>query len=170
MLKISYILKNDSAGLSDLAGFIFLILGLVMIPFLLSFQIFQYYHIQNICYSSAALTLRTVEVGYSNRIAQLEDPTLPAFARDIQKTAMNTEVQEIFRTNMYSQGIRYEEGYNVGDSGLLYLNDFQINTKSETPFINLVINMEMPLKYGGGIFQQDTLPITIDLAGRRTVR
>ena len=168
MLKISYILKNDSAGLSDLAGFIFLILGLVMIPFLLSFQIFQYYHIQNICYSSAALTLRTIEVGYSDTIAEIED--LPAWAARPKKNTLDAEIKEIFRTNMYSQGIQYEEGYMVGDSGILYLNDFQVNTKTDTPFINLVIEMEMPLRYGGGIFQQDTLPITIDLAGRRTVR
>lgn len=166
------LLRNSRGGISDLAGFTLIIVGLVMIPFIFSFQIFQFYYLQNISYTSSALTLRYVEVGYSEPLAlsyEYPDTVISQKVRD--EIEQNTK--DFFLENMELQGITINDTTDIfsnNNGELLNLEEFSITDSPNTPFITLEIHLTMPVRYARGLIGQDILPIHIKLTGRKTVR
>lgn len=154
-------LKKEIGGISDFVGFVFIILGLVMIPFMFSYQIFQYYYLQTIMYNSSALTLRVAEVGYSEELtnAAPDDP-------GDYSIAAKTEISNVFFNNIEMQGIL---GSETATGASAQNTKFLINTRKITPFVRIEVTSEVPVKYAGALIGKTTLPIHVILTGRKTM-
>lgn len=145
------LLKNEKGGLSDFVGFILLIVAFVMIPFLFSYQIFQYYYTQSIIYNSASLALRAAEVGYSQ----------PNFMNGDYNSNAKSKIEEVFKNNMKLQGIDPENG--------AYDYTFTVSTNQNTPFIKIFIDGKFKLAIAGGFIQRANLPLDVSLTGRKNI-
>lgn len=148
-------LQNERGGASDMVGFIAIILVFVIIPFMFSLQIFQYYYVQSIVYNAAGSTMRFAEIGIDSYTIVSSNGDYPA--------AQKIQAKDYFIENLRLQGIEINKDFNMNDV------DFKLETKEHTPFVRLEIKGTVPVQYARNIIGSSSLPVNVILYGRKHI-